>query len=170
MASKKEDLQIGSVASPCMLTSFGSEFDGPKAKSTSARVAVPDEASRLALASLDAKYAAEAKEMGREYSSFIVGESKDGSAPVIRVKITRSERGYTGSEADGAPASVTDLDSGCAILLKVSPFRWLREDERFGPKLGITLYANVCHCPGRMDNFKLMEADQPMKKREVTWA
>lgn len=166
----KEELQVGTMAEPCMITSYGSEFDGPKAKSASARVAVVDAASAESLKTLDAKGKAAAEAAGREYNSFIVGETKDGSAPVIRVKITRSERGYTCDPAAGAPESVLELDGGCAILLKVSPFQWTREDDRYGPKLGITLYANVVYCGGRLDNFKLMEADQQAKKREATWA
>lgn len=152
-----------------MITTFGSEFDSAAAKSTSARVAVLDKDSAAVLRGLDADAAKEAEAKGREYSSFIVGETKDGTAPIVRVKITRNDRGYHRAEDSDAPATVADLDSGCSILLKASPFQWEKEDPKYGPKLGMTLYGNIVYCAGRIDNFKWMEADQPLKKREARW-
>jgi hypothetical protein len=167
--SKYDELQVGSMLSPCMIVSFGSEFDSPNGKSSSARLAVPDEKTMASLRSVDDAARQAAVEQGRDYSSFIVGEAKDGKTPIIRAKITRDPRGYTGDEINGAPDVSTGLDDGCALLLKVSPFRWKREDPQYGPKLGVTLYANIVYCPGRMDNFKLMEAERPKEKRVTQW-
>jgi hypothetical protein len=168
-STKAEELQVGSMLKPCMIVSFGSEFDSPNGKSTSARLAVPDEKSMQALRSVDEAARQVATEQLKEYSSFIVGTAKDGQTPIIRAKITRDPRGYTGDEINGAPDVATSLDDGCALLLKVSPFQWTRDDPKYGPKLGVTLYGNVVFCPGRMDNFKLMEAERPLEKRVVKW-
>lgn len=172
MSSQQSDeLQIGTMRIPCMVTNFGSEFDGPKARSTSARIAVPDGKSADALRNIDAQGAARAASEGKTYSSFIVGTARNGETPIVRVKITRDARRYSSAPDCGAPANPGDLSDGCSLLLKVTPFAWSRDDPKYGPKSGVTLYGNTVHCGGRLDDYSLTEGVMESQKAKavVQW-
>jgi len=149
--AKNDTFQLGTMAEPCHVV-WGS-FPSDRNKATnSAKVIITDQATIDLIQALEEK--CEKSFKGKELNSIIkdVKENPfndEEKGALIRIKFTKKESNYSTVDdqwSTGAAANLTQIDYGHQFVAIVKPATWTRDKE-----CGVTLYANLLHCVGRLD-------------------
>jgi len=164
-------IQLGSVGTGAQIVKLGSEFDKPDGKNISAELAAPNE-DMEGLMEYHNKGEVEAKANNLQWSSFVVGPSRDEMATIVRVKLSKDPRDFTLVEgSDGKDlTSCSGLTEGAGVMVKATLNTWQREKDDGGHQGGITLYANRVCFISQMNDFNKGCTQDPRKlKRDVDW-
>lgn len=156
--------QVGRMASPVHIVSYGSSFDDPQKNTCSASVMVVDaetlgEIHRLELEVSTAYPNMELKSCIGE----IVEHPENGSiGHPMRVKLTTNKRCYR-AHAKGAPRSLDELRAGHTVVLQCRSLAWTYKDQT----CGITVYGNLVRGCGEASS---LWASPAQASSAVVWA